>query len=92
MDSIDRINNEGKSVEMDIKNHKSFNSDFIEQLDATDEPLDAVTRSIAESDASVAKAKKIRQAFEARTPNTIKLRRQQHVSSCSRKQFMSRSR
>ena len=31
-------------------------------------------------------------AFEARTPNTIKLRRQQHVSSCSRKQFMSMSR
>ena len=48
-------------MEVDIKNHKTFNLDFTEQLGVTDEPLDAVTRSIAESDAGVAKVMKIRQ-------------------------------
>ena len=48
-------------MEVDIKNHKSFTSDFTEQLGVTDEHLDAVTRSIAESEASVAKVIKTRQ-------------------------------
>ena len=38
-------------MEVDIKNHKSFNSDFTDQLSVTDEPLDAVTRSIAQQQA-----------------------------------------
>ena len=57
----------GKSMEVDIKNHKSFNSDFIEQLGATHKPLDAVTRSMAESDVCVAKAMKIRQDEHSET-------------------------
>ena len=48
-------------MKVDIKNHKSFNSDSNEQLGVTDQLLDAVTRCIAKSDASVAKVMKIRQ-------------------------------
>jgi hypothetical protein len=61
LDSIDRAEDEGKSLAIDIKSHKSGIADFSEQLDATGERLDAVSKSIAELDASVAKATKIRQ-------------------------------
>ena len=47
----------------------------------------------AESDASAAKVMKIREDEHSKTgPDTIKLLRQQLVSSCSGKQFMTRSR
>jgi len=61
LDSIDRVEDEGKSLAVDIKSHKSDISDFAEQLSATRERLDAVSKSIAELDTSVAKATKIRQ-------------------------------
>jgi len=61
VDSIDRLEDEGKSLAVDIKSHKSAISDFTEQLSGTEERLDAVTKSVAELDASVAKSTKIRQ-------------------------------
>eukprot|EP00450_Noctiluca_scintillans_P000408 CAMPEP_0194501534 /NCGR_PEP_ID=MMETSP0253-20130528/22736_1 /TAXON_ID=2966 /ORGANISM="Noctiluca scintillans" /LENGTH=79 /DNA_ID=CAMNT_0039343523 /DNA_START=32 /DNA_END=268 /DNA_ORIENTATION=- len=41
LDSIDRAEDEGKSLVLDIKSHKSGIADFTEQLDATGERLDA---------------------------------------------------
>merc|ERR1712064_73905 len=61
VDSIDRLEDEGKSLAVDIKSHKSAISDFTEQLSGTEERLDTVTKSVAELDASVAKSTKIRQ-------------------------------
>merc|ERR1712227_166777 len=61
LDGIDRLEDEGKSLDVDIKSHKSAISDFAEQLSGTEERLDAVTKSVAELDASVAKSTKIRQ-------------------------------
>ena len=58
-------------MEVDIKNHKNFNSVFTEQLGVTDERLDAVTRSITEWDASVAKV--------------IKMRQDEHSKICTRR-------
>ena len=61
LDSIDRVEDEGKSLAVDIESHKSDISDFAEQLSGIRERLDAVSKSIAELDTSVAKATKIRQ-------------------------------
>ena len=69
-------------------------SDFAEQLDATDEHLARWQKaSLNRSRASRRPRRSGRTSIRSSTPpNTVKLRRQQHVSSCSRKQFMSRSR
>jgi len=61
VDSIDKTEDEGKSLSNDIENHQSALSDFNDQLSATGERLEAVAKSISELDASVAKATTIRQ-------------------------------
>ena len=61
VDSIDRLEDEEKSLATDIEGHKRVSSDFTEQLSGTEERLDNVTKSVAELDAGVAKSTKIRQ-------------------------------
>ena len=59
-DSIDRVEGERKPVARDIKRRKMPFLTSSEQLGATD-GMDAVTKSIAELSATIAKATKIRQ-------------------------------
>ena len=59
--SIDRLEDEAKSLATDIKDHKRVSSNLTEPLRGTEERLDNVAKSVAELDAGVAKSTKIRQ-------------------------------
>ena len=49
LDSIDRAEDKGKSLAIDIQSHKSRIADFIEQLVASGECWEAVSKSIVET-------------------------------------------